>query len=152
MSVQQPIHRSPLHDELVILLRNMIIEGELRPEGRIAESRLCDHFGVSRTPLREAPKAIRRIVAGALIASTILLGPSASRALDNVTLITEFGFNGRHAFSFVALDRGYYRDAGLDVKIVRGQGAVDAIRQVGAGNAMFGFADAGTVILARAND
>jgi ABC-type nitrate/sulfonate/bicarbonate transport system substrate-binding protein len=38
------------------------------------------------------------------------------------------------------------------VKIVRGQGSADAIRQVGAGNAMFGFADAGTLILARAND
>jgi NitT/TauT family transport system substrate-binding protein len=38
------------------------------------------------------------------------------------------------------------------VKIVRGQGSVDAIRQVGAGNAMFGFADAGPLILARAKD
>jgi len=36
-------------------------------------------------------------------------------------------------------------------KIVRGQGSADAIRQVGGGNAMFGFADARTVILARAN-
>jgi NitT/TauT family transport system substrate-binding protein len=99
-----------------------------------------------------APKATLRIVAGTLIASTILLRAGASRALDNVTLITDFGYNGRHAFSFVALDRGYYRDAGLEVKIVRGQGAVDAIRQIGAGNAMFGFADAGTLILARAND
>jgi NitT/TauT family transport system substrate-binding protein len=103
------------------------------------------------------PKAIRRIVVGtliasALIASTILLRPGASRALDAVTLITDFGYNGRHAFSFVALDRGYYRDAGLEVKILRGQGAVDAIRQVGAGNAMFGFADAGAAILASAND
>jgi len=98
------------------------------------------------------PKAIRRIVAGAVIASTILLRPSASRALDNVTLITDFGYNGRHAFSFVALDKGYYRDAGLEVKIVRGQGGADAIRQVGAGNAMFGFADAFTLVLARAND
>jgi NitT/TauT family transport system substrate-binding protein len=98
------------------------------------------------------PKTIRGIVAGAVIASTILLRPVPSRALDNVTLITDFGFNGRHAFSFVAVDRGYYRDAGLEVKIVRGQGAVDAIRQVGAGNAMFGFADAGTVMLTRAND
>ena len=44
-----------------------------------------------------ARKAVHRIVAGALIASTILLRPSASRALDNVTLITDFGFNGRHA-------------------------------------------------------
>jgi NitT/TauT family transport system substrate-binding protein len=99
-----------------------------------------------------APKSVRRIVAGALIASTILLRPSASRALDNVTLITDFGYNGRHAYFFDALDRGYYRDAGLEVKIVRGQGSVDAIRQVGAGNAMFGFADAGSLILARAND
>jgi NitT/TauT family transport system substrate-binding protein len=99
-----------------------------------------------------APKAVHPIVAGALIASTILLAPSASKALDNVTLITDFGYNGRHAYFFDAVDRGYYRDAGLEVKIVRSQGAVDAIRQVGAGNAMFGFADAGAVILARAND
>jgi NitT/TauT family transport system substrate-binding protein len=72
--------------------------------------------------------------------------------LDKVTLITDFGYNGRHAYFFEALDRGYYRDAGLEVKIVRGQGSIDAIRQVGAGNAMFGFADAGILILARAND
>ncbi|HWN51514.1 MAG TPA: ABC transporter substrate-binding protein, partial [Xanthobacteraceae bacterium] len=69
-------------------------------------------------------------MAGALIASTMLLGSSASRALDSVTLITDFGYNGRHAYFFDALDRGYYRDAGLEVKIVRGQGSVDAIRQV----------------------
>jgi len=98
------------------------------------------------------PKAVRRIAAGALIASAILLCPGASRALDNVTLVTDFGYNGRHAHFFEALDRGYYRDAGLEVKIVRGQGSNDAIRQVGAGNAMFGFADVGTLILARAND
>jgi len=98
------------------------------------------------------PKAVRRIAAGALIASAILLCPGASRALDNVTLVTDFGYNGRHAHFFEALDRGYYRDAGLEVKIVRGQGSNDAIRQVGAGNAMFGFPDTGTLILARAND
>jgi NitT/TauT family transport system substrate-binding protein len=38
------------------------------------------------------------------------------------------------------------------VKIVRGQGDANAIRQIGAGNAMFGFADPGNLILARAND
>ncbi len=76
----------------------------------------------------------------------------AASALDTVNLITDFGYNGRHAYFFDALDKGYYRDAGLDVKIVRGQGSVDAIRQVGAGNATFGFADAGSLVLARAND
>jgi NitT/TauT family transport system substrate-binding protein len=98
------------------------------------------------------PKAIRRIVAGALIASTILLRPSASNALDSVTFITDFGYNGRHAYFFEALDKGYYRDVGLEVKIVRGQGSADAIRQVGGGNAMFGFIDTSSLILARADD
>jgi NitT/TauT family transport system substrate-binding protein len=91
-------------------------------------------------------------VVGALVASAMLLQSGETQALDSVTLITDFGFNGRHAYFFTALDRGYYKDAGLDVKIVRGQGSVDAIRQVGAGNATFGFADAGSLILARAND
>src|SRR6202045_1651834 len=98
-----------------------------------------------------APPA-RHLVVGMLIASAMLLRPSPSAALDTVTLITDFGYNGRHAYFFYALDRGYYSNAGLDVKIVRGQGSVDAIRQVGAGNAMFGFADAGSLVLARAND
>lgn len=94
---------------------------------------------------------VRNILTGALAAAAAILSQGAS-ALDSVTLITDFGYNGRHAYFFEALDKGYYRDAGLDVKIVRGQGSVDAIRQVGAGNAAFGFADAGSLALARAND
>ena len=58
MPAQPAIFRRTLHDELVTLLRNMIIEGELRPGSRIAESRLCTRFGVSRTPLREALKVL----------------------------------------------------------------------------------------------
>jgi NitT/TauT family transport system substrate-binding protein len=103
-------------------------------------------------PMFGAPKAVHRIVASALIASTILLRPSASNALDSVTFILDWAYNGRHADFFAALDKGYYRDAGLEVKIVRSQGPMDAIRQVGAGNAMFGFADAAALVLARAND
>ena len=58
MSAQPTLLRRTLHDELVALLRNMIIEGELRPGSRISESRLCARFGVSRTPLREALKVL----------------------------------------------------------------------------------------------
>lgn len=58
MSGEPAIVRRTLHDELVGLLRNMIIEGELRPGSRIAELRLCGRFGVSRTPLREALKVL----------------------------------------------------------------------------------------------
>ena len=91
-------------------------------------------------------------VASSLHVLGVLHVPGPAEALDIVSLITDFGYNGRHAYFFVALDKGYYKAAGLDVKILRGQGSVDAIRQVGAGNATFGFADTGSLVLARAND
>jgi len=77
---------------------------------------------------------------------------AAAHAAEKINFVTDYGYNGRHAYYFVALDKGYYKDAGFDVTIVRGKGSVDAIHQVGAGNATLGFADAGSLILARAND
>ena len=94
----------------------------------------------------------RNIAVGSLLVLGILHEHGPAEALESVSLITDFGYNGRHAYFFVALDKGYYKAAGLDVKILRGQGSVDAIRQVGAGNATFGFADTGSLVLARAND
>jgi NitT/TauT family transport system substrate-binding protein len=75
-----------------------------------------------------APNAVHSIAAGALFASMILLRPSTSNALDKATLITDYGYNGRHAYFFEALDKGYYRDAGIEVKIVRGQGSMERVR------------------------
>ena len=43
---------------LVGQLRRMITAGELRPGQKIPEQALCERFGVSRTPLREALKVL----------------------------------------------------------------------------------------------
>jgi NitT/TauT family transport system substrate-binding protein len=94
----------------------------------------------------------RALACGIAAVFALLLIAQPGKALDNVTLITDFGYNGRHAYFFVAIEKGYYKDADLDVKVVRGQGSVDAIRQVGANNAIVGFADAGSLVLARGND
>ena len=69
-----------------------------------------------------------------------------------MTLVTDFGFNGRHAYYYYALEKGYYKDAGIDLTIVRGQGSADAVKQVAAGTAQLGFADTSAVIFGRAND
>jgi DNA-binding GntR family transcriptional regulator len=47
-----------LHNELLSRLRKLIIEGEIQPGAKIPERKLCERFGVSRTPLREAIKVL----------------------------------------------------------------------------------------------
>lgn len=57
---REPIARRPLAEELADRLRDMIVEAELSPGARISERALCERFGVSRTPLREALKVLAR--------------------------------------------------------------------------------------------
>ena len=66
----------------------------------------------------------RAIAFGVFTLFSLLLIPECAKARDDVTLITDFGYNGRHAYFFVAIEKGYYKDADLDVKVVRGQGSV----------------------------
>ena len=54
----EPIIRRTLHDELLERIRQMIIDGDLEPGDKVPEKELCERFGVSRTPLREALKVL----------------------------------------------------------------------------------------------
>lgn len=49
---------APLHAQLVDALRDLVVRGALPGGERISEATLCARFGVSRTPLREALKAL----------------------------------------------------------------------------------------------
>jgi DNA-binding GntR family transcriptional regulator len=53
-----PIERNHLHGELLRRLRDLIVNGEIAPSAKVPERELCDMFGVSRTPLREALKVL----------------------------------------------------------------------------------------------
>lgn len=52
------IVRKSLHEQLVDHLQAMILGGDLAPGEKVPERALCDQFGVSRTPLREALKVV----------------------------------------------------------------------------------------------
>jgi DNA-binding GntR family transcriptional regulator len=52
------VERRSLHADVLAALRDMIIEGELPAGERINETALYPRLGVSRTPLREALKAL----------------------------------------------------------------------------------------------
>jgi NitT/TauT family transport system substrate-binding protein len=94
-------------------------------------------------------RVFARITAATVFAASC--AASSAQAVE-VNFITDFGFNGRHAYYYVALDKGYYKAEGLDVTILRGQGSIDAVKKVASGAAMIGFADAGAIVLARSND
>lgn len=94
-------------------------------------------------------RVFARITAATVFAASC--AASSAEAVE-VNFITDFGFNGRHAYYYVALDKGYYKAEGLDVTILRGQGSIDAVKKVASGAAMIGFADAGAIVLARSND
>lgn len=47
-----------LHEEVLSRLRDYIVEGKIADGARVPEKQLCELFGISRTPLREALKVL----------------------------------------------------------------------------------------------
>jgi len=54
----KPLRRASLHQELADEVRELIVDGKLQPGSKVPEKDLCEIYGVSRTPLREALKVL----------------------------------------------------------------------------------------------
>lgn len=94
------------------------------------------------------------LVAAATAITVVLAAPTGTlHAADKkIVFSTDWGYNGRHAYYFTAQKKGYYKAEGLDVNILGGRGSGTVIKEVAAGTLNIGFADAGTLALARANE
>src|SRR2546422_6171199 len=86
-----------------------------------------------------------------LVLVTLLLiaaGLGAPQAQPSAKVV--FALNwfavGDHAAYWVALERGYYRDKGLEVELQNSKGSADSIAKVDTGRADIGLADASVVI------
>jgi NitT/TauT family transport system substrate-binding protein len=89
---------------------------------------------------------------GALVVSLVVFAwSSGARAAEMkpATIRLDFIIGGKHAPWFVALEKGFYAKRGLNVTILASGGSADTVRTVGAGGADFGFADIGTMIVAK---
>ncbi len=76
---------------------------------------------------------------------------SSNKPLEKVTYLTSFGNFGRDSYAWVAKDKGFFREAGLDVDIKPGGGTGDNISKIEAGAAMFTPVDLTGLMLARGN-
>lgn len=75
-----------------------------------------------------------------------------SDKLTEVTLVLDYVPNTNHTGIYVAQDKGYYKDAGLKVKIIEPGDNATSIGLVGAGKAQFGLSYQEDVTYAHADD
>jgi NitT/TauT family transport system substrate-binding protein len=72
---------------------------------------------------------------------------SAQPALHPATLRLDWLASGYHTPFFLALERGYYRAAGIDLQIADGKGSTTTIQTVASGSDTFGAANLSTMAL-----
>jgi len=84
----------------------------------------------------------------------LLMGLASSPAISHGQESITFRLNhlpwGMHIPYYVALDKGFYRELGLDVKIIPGHGALEAVNTVGSGKEDVGLGTVDTVLVAQA--
>jgi NitT/TauT family transport system substrate-binding protein len=85
------------------------------------------------------------------LAAVIMVGASQARAADKYTLALNWIPHSLHFGVYLAKERGWYHDAGIELDIQRGYGSGDTVKRVGTGSADFGMSDAASVALGRAN-
>jgi DNA-binding GntR family transcriptional regulator len=83
------IPRSTLQNEVASRLRDEIIQGQWKPGERLPERLLCERYGISRSPLREAYQAL--IVEGLLQVvpnrGAIVTAPTTERTMQHFQLL-----------------------------------------------------------------
>jgi NitT/TauT family transport system substrate-binding protein len=90
---------------------------------------------------------MRRWIAAVLAAVGLqAAGPAAAQ--EKVTLVLNWTPSGDHAPLYYAIQQGWYRDAGVDVRLEVGRGSGASASRVGAGAEM-GISDLGAVMVAR---
>ncbi|MBI2882124.1 MAG: ABC transporter substrate-binding protein [Candidatus Tectomicrobia bacterium] len=81
----------------------------------------------------------------------LLGGLGASSEAAKTQFLLDWIVYGKHAPFFAAQDMGFFKKVGLDVEYKRGFGSGDTIVKIGAKAAPLGFADASSLVNARAN-
>jgi len=97
----------------------------------------------------------RRFIAhGAGAGLALLAAPSVrtASAAEDINFQLDWIAYGRHAPYYVALDKGFYKDRGLNVTIQQGRGTLQGIRTLISGQSQFIFQDIGVMLSVRAKE
>ncbi len=70
--------------------------------------------------------------------------------MTDITFSLDFIVLGRHAPFYVAIEKGYFKEEGLNVNIIPAKGTAHGIQNVESGLAQIGFIDVASLVVARA--
>ena len=89
----------------------------------------------------------RRLITLSIVAA-ILASSAPAFALDKVRMRLDWVFGAEHSGIFVAAQKDYFKDEGIDVEILPGEGSSVTVKLVGTGDVEFGYATADQGVLA----
>jgi NitT/TauT family transport system substrate-binding protein len=92
---------------------------------------------------------VRSLALGAL-ALLVLLPPATAQAADTVTLRLDWLIGSEHAPIFLAKEKGFFREEGIEVNLLAGEGSTLVVKLVGNKTNDFGYATADQVLMAHA--
>jgi NitT/TauT family transport system substrate-binding protein len=84
----------------------------------------------------------------AIAVAAVLWLAGAASAADKASLRLNWYLGGLHSPFYLGVERGYYKDAGIDLTLNEGRGSAVAAQIVGAKGDTFGMSDAGSLMLA----
>lgn len=92
--------------------------------------------------------SMKSLACGAVAGTAITFIAIAANAADTVSVRTDWFHSHYHSPFFLGMEKGFYREAGIELKPTEGRGSGQVVQLVGSGDDEFGFASTDAVFRA----